>query len=298
MPLVLTRSSAPAAAGLAALLALSAGVLSLGVGVELRCDAAHCAVASGSLLDAPVTLTFTRAEVARVVDEGSVTRARRGSRVACFFPKVVDPAGAERALLPREVCPLTTSLDLVALRQWASGVRPSFTATDWIVGLHLGTLLGLLLGGAWVVAHLLGGERLTLDPRAGLTVRRGGFSSRLRLTLAPGDIAGTAGVRLHTGTAGEVASDDPLPSGHLYVESRDGRWHLLTRHRPHAMQLLGALAALGVRHRVYGDGAVTARGGAMLLRALLGSAVWSATLLGGVLLLVALLFDRVVPSLP
>jgi hypothetical protein len=36
----------------------------------------------------------------------------------------------------------------------------------------------------------------------------------------------------------------------------------------------------------------------MLLRALLGSAVWSASLLALVALLVAALFDRVVPSLP
>jgi hypothetical protein len=211
---------------------------------------------------------------------------------------VVGADGTSRALLPREVCSVTTSLDLVHLRQWVSGVRPSFTATDWIVGLHPGTLLGLLLGAAWVVGHLLGGERVTLDAREGLTVRRGGFASRLRLRLAPSEIAGTVGVRLHTGTAAEVASDQPLPSGHLYVETRDGRWHLVTRHRETAERVRAALSSLGVVHRVYGDGAVSARAGAMLLRALLGSAVWSVTLLGAALLLVVVLFDRVVPSLP
>lgn len=284
--------------GLAALLSASAGVIALGVGVEVRCDATRCAVASGSLRDDPVTLTFTRAEVARIIDQGSVTRARPGSVVACSLPLVVGHDGRARALLPREVCPVTTSLDLVKLRQWVSGVRPSFTATDWIVGLHPGTLLGLLLGAAWVVGHLLGGERITLDPREGLTVRRGGFASRLRLRLAPSEIAGTVGVRLHTGTASEVASDDPLPSGHLYVEARDGRWHLVTRDRASGEQLRQALSSLGVVHRVYGDGAVTTRASSMLRRALLGSALWSVTLLAAVALLVAALFDRVVPSLP
>jgi hypothetical protein len=296
--LVVTRSGAPAAMGLAALLSASAGVISLGVGVEVRCDAARCAVASGSLRDDPVTLTFTRAEVARIIDRGGITRARPGSVVACSLPMVVGHDGSTRALLPREVCPVITSLDLVHLRQWVSGVRPSFAAVDWIVGLHPGTLLGLLLGGAWVVGILLGGERITLDPREGLTVRRGGFASRLRLRLAPSEIAGTVGVRLNTGTASEISSDPPLPSGHLYVETRDGTWHLVTRDRETGERLRAALSSLGVVHRVYGDGAVSARAGAMLLRAVLGSAVWSVALLGAVLLLVAALFDRVVPSLP
>lgn len=284
--------------GLAALLTASAGVISVGVGVEVRCDAARCAVASGSLLDDPVTLTFTRAEVARIIDRGGVTRARPGSVVACSRPMVVSHDERTRALLPREVCPVYTSLDLVSLRQWVSGVRPSFTATDWIVGLHPGTLLGLLLGGAWVVGILLGGERITLDPREGLSVRRGGFASRLRLHLAPSEIAGTVGVRLHTGTTLEIASDEPLPSGHLYVETRDGQWHLVTRDRAAGERLRAALSSFGVAHRVYGDGAVSARASAMLRRALLGSAAWSVLLAGAVALLVAALFDRVVPSLP
>jgi hypothetical protein len=296
--LVVTRSGAPAAMGLAALLTASAGVISVGVGVEVRCDAARCAVASGSLLDDPVTLTFTRAEVARIIDRGGVTRARPGSVVACSRPMVVSHDERTRALLPREVCPVYTSLDLVSLRQWVSGVRPSFTATDWIVGLHPGTLLGLLLGGAWVVGILLGGERITLDPREGLSVRRGGFASRLRLHLAPSEIAGTVGVRLHTGTTLEIASDEPLPSGHLYVETRDGQWHLVTRDRAAGERLRAALSSFGVAHRVYGDGAVSARASAMLRRALLGSAAWSVLLAGAVALLVAALFDRVVPSLP
>ncbi|MFO0625965.1 MAG: hypothetical protein U0325_10150 [Polyangiales bacterium] len=298
MAWVVARSGAPAALGLTALLASSAGVLALGVGVEVRCDATRCAVAAGSLRDDPVTLTFTRDEVAQIIDRGGVTRARPGSVVACSYPMVVGTDGRARALLPREVCPVHTTLDLVHLRQWASGARTTWAARDWIVGLHLGTLLGLLLGGAWVVAHLLGDERITLDPRAGLTVRRGGFASRLRLHLAPAEIAGTAGVRLHTGTASEVASDAPLPSGHLYVETRDGRWHLVTRDRETGERLRLALSSLGVVHRVYGDGAVTARATAMLGRALLGSALWSAMLVGVVALVVAALFDRAVPSLP
>jgi hypothetical protein len=129
-------------------------------------------------------------------------------------------------------------------------------------------------------------------------VRRGGFASRLRLRLAPSEIAGTVGVRLNTGTALEVASDEPLPSGHLYVETRDGRWHLVSRDRATGERVRAALSSFGVVHRVYGDGAVTTRASSMLLRALLGSAAWSVLLAGAVALLVAALFDRVVPSLP
>lgn len=292
----LARSGAPAALSLAATLALGLGLAAgLGVGVELRCDAAACRLASGSLRDDPVTLRFTRAEAQVVRDVGGVYRGRPGSRVACSLPVLVAPDGSSRALLPREVCPAWTALDLVALRQWAAGERASLHVVDWVVGVHLGVLLGLLLGLAWVLGHLLGGERITVDPRDGLRVARGGFASRASLHLPPSALACTVGLQPRAAT---VASASPLPTGHLYVEARDGRWHLVTRHRDLAERALAAFAAAGLPHRIASDGDVTARASGVLLRALVGSAVWSAVLLGVTAAAVAAAFDQVVPPLP
>lgn len=292
----LARSGAPAALALAATLALGLGLAAgLGVGVELRCDRAACRLASGSLRDAPVTLRFTRAEAQVVRDAGGVYRGRPGARVACSFPVLVAPDGSSRALLPREVCPAWTALDLVALRQWAAGERASLHVVDWVVGVHLGALLGIVLGLAWVLGHLLGGERITVDPRDGLRVSRGGFASRASLHLPPSSIAGTVGLRPRAAPADPAA---PLPTGHLYVEARDGRWHLVTRHRDLAARALGALGALGVPHRVASDAEVTARASGVLLRGLVGSAVWSAVLLALVAGALAATFEQVVPSLP
>ncbi len=294
----LTRSGWPARLGLAASLAACIGVLATGVGIELRCDATRCRVASGSLLSAPVTFTFRRDEVAAVRDVGGVTRGRPGSRVACSLPLVVAPDGAQRALYPREVCPVYAALDLVALRQWVAGVRPELAAVDWIVGLHLGTLLGLLLSAAWIAGLLLGRERVTVDPRGALTIRRGGFVSRARDAFRADELACSVGVKLHAGTDAPIASPIPLPSGHLYVETRDGRWHLVTAHRATAERALASLSSLGLPHRVYGDGAVTRRAAGVVGRGLAGAAVWSALFAGLVALAVRALFELAVPPLP
>ncbi len=294
----LARAGWPARLGLVASLAASLAVLATGVGVELRCDADRCRVASGSLLSSPVAFTFRRDEVAAIRDVGSVTRTRPNSRVACSLPLVVAPGGTERALYPREVCPLYATVDLVALRQWVAGVRPELAAFDWIVGLHPGVLLGLLLSAAWIAGLLLGRERIVVDPDGTLTVRRGGFVSRARYTLRPDVLACSVGVKLHAATDAPVASPVPLPSGHLYVETRDGRWHLVTAHRATAERVFAALAALGLPHRVYGDGAVTRRAAGVLGRGLAGAAVWS-TLLGAlVAVAVRALFEQAVPPLP
>ena len=98
--------------------------------------------------------------------------------------------------------------------------------------------------------------------------------------------------------AAPVASPSPLPTGHLYVETRDGRWLLVTRHREIAARALAALAATGVPHRIASDSEVTTRASGVLLRALVGSAVWSAVLLGVTAAAVAAAFDQVVPPLP
>jgi hypothetical protein len=284
------------ALALAATLALSLGLAAaLGVGVELRCDAAACRVASGSFRDAPVAFRFTRAEAQIVRDVGSITRARPGARVACSLPVLVSPDGGQRALLPREVCPVWTALDLVALRQWASGQRASLHVVDWVVGVHLGTFLGTLLGLAWVLGHLLGSERITVDARDGLRVSRGGLASRSSLHLPLSALAGTVGLRFR---AAPIASPSPLPTGHLYVETRDGRWHLVTRHREIAARALAALAATGVPHRVASDSEVTTRASGVLLRALVGSALWSAILLAITAGAIAAAFDALVPPLP
>jgi len=291
----LTHSGARAALGFAGLFAVGLGIAaSAGVGVELRCDATTCRVASGSLLGAPVAFRFTRADVALVRGGGSVSRPRPGARIACSYPVVVTTDGAARALLPREVCPAWSSLDLVALRQWVAGTRPSLHVVDWIVGVHVGPYLGIVLGLAWVVGHLLGGERITVDPRDGLRVTRGGFASRERLHLPLAALAGTVGLQLRA--APPDAS--PLPSGHLYVETRDGRWHLVTRHRGLALTALTALAALGAPHRIASDAEVSTRASGVLWRAVAGSAVFTAAFLATVAGAVALAFDQAVPPLP
>lgn len=294
----LSRSAWPARLGLAAALAAALAVLATGVGVELRCDAARCRVASGSLLSEPVAFSFGRGDVARVTDAGGVTRARPGSRVACSLPLIIAPDGSQRALYPREVCPAYAAVDLVALRQWVAGVRPELAAVDWIVGLHAGTLLGLLLAAAWIAGLLLGRERVTIGPDGSLAVRRGGFASRARFALRPDALACTVGVKLHAGTDAPVDAPTPLPSGHLYVETRDGRWHLVSAHRATAERARAALGALGLPHRVYGDGAVTHRASAVLARGLAGAAVWSALFAGLVALAVRGLFEVAVPPLP
>jgi len=55
---------------------------------------------------------------------------------------------------------------------------------------------------------------------------------------------------------------------------------------------------MGVPHRVASDGEVTTRASGVLLRALLGSAVWSALFLVVAAGAVAVAFDHVVPPLP
>lgn len=292
------RAGWPARLGLAASLAATLGVLATGVGVELSCDAARCRVASGSLLSSPVAFTFRREDVAGVVDVGGVTRARPGSRVACSLPMVVAPGGERRALYPREVCPVHAAVDLVALRQWAAGSRPELSAVDWIVGVHVGTLLGLLASAAWIAGILLGRERVTVDARGGLAVRRGGLVSRASYALRVDGLACSVGVKLNAGTDAPVASPTPLPSGHLYVEDRDGRWHLVTAHRATAERALAALTALGLPHRVYGDGAVTRRAAGVVGRGLAGAAVWSVIFAALLAASVRALFELAVPPLP
>jgi len=297
--LTLRHSGLREAAGFVVLLVLALAAVGLGgVGIEVDCDATHCAVASGSLLSGTKRLRFRRDEVdpsiaSGIRDVGGVYRGSRSQRVACSNPVVTTRDGAVRHFYPVEVCPLLARVDLVPLRQWVEGTRPRYAAQDWIVGINLGVAVALLLGGAWIVGMLLGAETLTLDPRNGVVVRRGGLVSRARFALPAADIVRTVGIVVPN-VAGQPG---PLPSGHLYVETRDGRWHLVTRHRALATQAQAYLQAQGVPHAVHPSSEVTRRARGSVGRILLGIAVWTVVFGGAVAVFVGAAFQAAVPAL-
>ncbi len=281
--------------GFVALLASGLAVVTLGgVGVAVECDAARCRLASGAAMHGSRRLTIDRASVDRtvadgVLDAGGVYRGGASRRVACSNPQVVLRDVGARYLYPVEVCPLVAGLDLVHLRQWVSGARPALSVHDWIVGIHLGTVAGLLLAGAWVVGLLLGRAEVTVDGARGIAVRRGGLATRARFELPAASLVGAV-----------TFAPDPAVGGvaHLYVETRDGRWHHVSRHAALSRDTLAALRAMGLPHGVRQAAELSQRAPGMTRRVLLGVAVW--TLLFGALVVgaVAAAFVAVVPALP
>jgi hypothetical protein len=281
--------------GFVALLASGLAVVTLGgVGVAVECDAARCRLASGAAMHGSRRLTIDRASVDRtvadgVLDAGGVYRGGASRRVACSNPQVVLRDVGARYLYPVEVCPLVAGLDLVHLRQWVSGARPALSVHDWIVGIHLGTVAGLLLAGAWVVGLLLGRAEVTVDGARGIAVRRGGLATRARFELPAASLVGAV-----------TFAPDPAVGGvaHLYVETRDGRWHHVSRHAALSRDTLAALRAMGLPHGVRQPAELSQRAPGMTGRVLVGVAVW--TLLFGALVVaaVAAAFVAVVPALP